>query len=732
MDLTAGRGENHSPLKIGRLRSIAEPKRLPAVSHPKPLRHVQPGSFMARSGVVFLLSFVSGLLIDSAVSGADQLQKNQAKVDQRFLELDRDHNGSITSAELPQTAVFNSIDANRDGQISLEEARAHFSELRSPQSGSTKDASNSNAKLVCDPSIPRRFRRLKPSEHSVGRIMPSISFRDIDGGHHNLADCKSMPAMVIAVTSTTCPLSKRFLPTFAKIEKLYSPKIRFIYVNPISTDSNESIRSAIQSNDLKGPYVRDPDGTLLSALGARSSTDCFVVDQAMTLCYRGAVDDQYGIGYSLAEPRQSLLAEALESVIVGRTPTIAATDAPGCRLKFASGNKSKTAKSTNQVTYHNRISRILQIHCAECHHEGGVAPFALTSYQDAQAHAGMIAEVLKDGTMPPWFAAPQKSVSMAWMHDRSLSAADKADLLTWLDGDQAVGNPAESPVPIKFSDDWHMGTPDALWSIPKPISIPASGVMPYQTAITETHLAEDKWVSGFEIRPTARGVVHHVGVFVETGPNSEQMSTDAENTGSYFALYVPGSNWRRFPEGCAKLLPKGAKLRFEIHYTPNGTATEDQTQIGFYFSNKPPQHELKMIGIVNRTLKIPPQAPNHAEMSGITLPNDIQIVSLMPHMHARGKAFRIQSISKSGEVITLLDVPRYDFNWQLAYQFATPQSIAKGTKIKVTGWFDNSERNPANPDPLKTVTFGPQSADEMLVGYVEFIVPSESPAATSR
>lgn len=716
MDLNAGRVTDDLPTAIGQVRFVAG-------------RHSSPAARHAITFAVFCAAFGVSL---SAILVAAEQQKSMAKVDHRFQELDRDRNGSITPAELPQPAIFSAIDANHDGSISLEEARAHFTDLKNPQTGSSKDSSN-NGKVACDAAVPRRYRRLKPSDHLVGRIMPEIAFRDIDGGNHNLAECKSAQATVIAVTSTSCPLSKRFLPTLARIEKLYVGKINFIYVNPISTDSNESIRSAIQVNDLKGPYVRDPEGTLLSVLGARSSTDCFVVDQAMTLRYRGAVDDQYGLGYSLAEPQQSLLAEALDAVLLGKTPTIAATDAPGCRLKLASYNKSKSSsKTATQITYHNRISRIMQAHCAECHHDGGVAPFALTSYQDVEAHAGMIAEVLKEGTMPPWFAAPQKTVSMAWMHDRSLSATDKADLLTWLGSDQAIGNPADAPIPAKFSDDWQMGTPDVLWSIPKPISVPASGVMPYQTAIIETRLEEDKWVYGFEIRPTAREVVHHIGVYVEAGPHPDQMGSDAESTGSYFALYVPGTSWRRFPEGCAKLLPKGAKLRFQIHYTPNGTPVEDQTQIGFYYAKQPPQHELKMIGVVNPKLKIPPFAPNHCETCWIALPNDIQIVSLLPHMHARGKAFRLQSISKSGEMTTLLDVPRYDFNWQLAYQFATPQAIPKGTKLKVTGWFDNSDKNPANPDPTKTVGVGLQSTDEMLVGYVEFIVPHETLATTSR
>ena len=181
-------------------------------------------------------------------------------------------------------------------------------------------------------TIRQRFRRLKPAECAVGRIIPNLQFRDIDGVAHRLAEFRSWPATVIAVTSTSCPLSKRCLPTLARLEKQYAKDVRFVFVNSTPTDGDETIRAAIQTNGLQGPYVLDPDGTLLASLGAKSTTDCFVIDSALTLRYRGAVDDQYGFGYARAQPEQSLLADALDAVLHGRTPEIAATDAPGCSL----------------------------------------------------------------------------------------------------------------------------------------------------------------------------------------------------------------------------------------------------------------------------------------------------------------------------------------------------------------------------------------------------------------
>ncbi len=580
---------------------------------------------------------------------------------------------------------------------------------------------------VPETAIRRRFRRLKPAECGVGRVIPDLQFRDIDGVAHRVAEFKSWRATVIAVTSTSCPLSKRCLPTLARLEKQYAKDVRFVFVDPTPTDGDETIREAIQTNGLKGPYVLDPDGTFLAPLGAKSTTDCFVIDKALTLRHRGAVDDQYGFGYTLAQPEQSLLADALDAVLHGRAPEIAATDAPGCSLGLRQRVPSGSQGAMNaSLTYHNRISRIIQANCVECHRPGGAAPFSLMHPNDVMAHAAMISEVVKNGTMPPWFAAPPpRGTASKWANDRSLTAADKSDLDDWLNGDRRSGDPADAPVAVAYSDAWQIGEPDAVVQLPTPVAVPAEGVMPYQHIIVPTNFDEDKWVRGVELRPTARDVVHHVGVFVESGPQPEEKGNEAENSGAYLALYVPGNSCRLFPAGCAMPLPRGARLRFQIHYTPNGAATQDQTQLALVFAKERPQYEVHVTGIVNHAIKIPPKESRHRESGWLRLRSDIQILSFLPHLHLRGKAFRYEAISKGGVSTTLLDIPRYDFNWQLAYYLAEPLSLRKGTKLRVTGWYDNSPENPANPDPTSTVYWGQQTYDEMLVGYIEYIVPGE-------
>ena len=253
--------------------------------------------------------------------------------------------------------------------------------------------------------------------------------------------------------------------------------------------------------------------------------------------------------------------------------------------------------------------------------------------------------------------------------------------------------------------------------IPQPIDIKATGRMPYVHTRVSTPFEEDRWVQAVEIQPTARAAVHHVLVFIqEAGRGRNEIDEEA----GFFAAYVPGNTYQQYPRGLAKKLPAGANLIFQIHYTPNGTATLDQTRLGVVFADQPPQHVIRNTGISNHRIAIPPGAENHAETASLNVPSDVRVIALMPHMHLRGKAFRYEVTFPDGRRERLLEVPRYDFNWQLEYRLTEPLEIPRGSQIGITGWFDNSERNPANPDPTATVKWGPQTEDEMLLGYVEY------------
>ena len=172
--------------------------------------------------------------------------------------------------------------------------------------------------------------------------------------------------------------------------------------------------------------------------------------------------------------------------------------------------------------------------------------------------------------------------------------------------------------------------------------------------------------------------------------------------------------------GSERNWPPGSRPKFQIHYTPNGTAAEDRSRLGSDLADREPKHVVQVTGIANPRLSIPPGAENHEVKASRTLPADVTIYAFFPHMHLRGKAFRYEAVFPDGHSQLLLDVPRYDFNWQLSYRLAEPIELPKGTVLNLTGWYDNSKNNPANPDPTRTVKWGPQTFDEMMLGYIEY------------
>lgn len=593
-------------------------------------------------------------------------------------------------------------------------------------------------------SVRQGPKRLNPMEHGIGRLVPDLALLDLRGTSGKLSELQTRRAIVIAFTSTTCPLSKKFAPTLAQLERKYGePEVAFVFVNPTASEPDEALLASIRTLGLAGTYVRDNEGEIARALGAAKTTDAFVLDARRTLIYRGAVDDQYGLGYALEAPRRQYLAEAIEATLRGDRPEAAATDAPGCPLDVKSldvktpdvksdrnsGKKrDKNKRPAAEITFHNRISRILQNHCVECHREGGAGPFPLDDYDDVASHAAAIRSVIDRGVMPPWFAVPPaKGPAPRWSNDPSLPPEERKDLLSWLGGDKPAGDPSEAALPRRFPSDWKIGKPDLIVQLPQPVAVKATGTMPYHDVIAPTELTEDKWIRAIEIHPSTPEVVHHVMVFVlppaakDSGRKDEVRfeEADVKLARGYFAAYVPGNSTSELPDDCAKLLPAGSRLHFQFHFAPNGTAATEQTRIGFVYAKAPPANVVQVKGVGNGQLSIPPGAPNHAESGMLRLMNDTRILSYLPHMHLRGKAFRYEAQLPDGQMQVLLDIPRYDTNWQISYRLAEPLELPKGTVIRATGWFDNSRNNPANPDPTKTVTWGPQVYDEMLLGYIE-------------
>jgi hypothetical protein len=384
------------------------------------------------------------------------------------------------------------------------------------------------------------------------------------------------------------------------------------------------------------------------------------------------------------------------------------------------------------VTYHNRISRIIDEGCKSCHSTTGNAPMPLENYKQVAERRATIEFMTKSGRMPPWFAHRQIG---EWANDRSLSERDLKDLLTWAHNGAAEGSPKDAPVAKKFIKGWNIGTPDAIVAASDTFKVPAQGVVEYKYSYTKTNFDEDKWITAMEIRPEAAKAVHHVIVFIEE-PGREPDSRKRKpgdpapqgGLAGFFAATAPGTPAMFFPEGTAKKLPKGAWLKFQIHYTPNGTEYLDNTKIGFLFTDKPATQEVQTRSAANTRFEIKPYEKDQTFFAEVTLRNGGTLLNLFPHMHTRGQAFKYDLISPTGtDTTTILDVPNYNFNWQTYYAFKKPLDVPAGSKIRVTATYNNSKDNPFNPDPSKTVRFGEQTFEEMMIGYFDYL-PNPAPA----
>jgi len=410
-------------------------------------------------------------------------------------------------------------------------------------------------------------------------------------------------------------------------------------------------------------------------------------------------------------------------------------------ILFAGSNSPLSAQSTGATpTFSKDIAPIIYKHCASCHRPGEIAPMSLLSYDEVRPWAAAIRSKVATGAMPPWHsAAPRGQFS----NDRRLTDGEKDLIMRWVAGGAPKGNAKDQPPLPVFEDNWEIGKPDAIITMPEPYVVPASGVLAYQNITVPTNFTEDKWVQAIEVRPGTRSVVHHILVFAsgrrpnrgytqivppirrrERTGTSEQDSKRAE---VLIATTAPGTNAMVFQPGTAMRLPAGAIIRFQIHYTTNGTEASDRSSVGMIFAKHPPEKEMHTSAFFNPLLVLPAGAEDVAVPSVIQFEQDVHLTALFPHTHLRGKSWDYKIVYPDGRTETVLPVPHYDFNWQTYYIFTNPLPVPKGSKLEAVAHFDNSVNNASNPDPTKDVHWGEQTWDEMQYTGINYIIDDESP-----
>jgi hypothetical protein len=374
---------------------------------------------------------------------------------------------------------------------------------------------------------------------------------------------------------------------------------------------------------------------------------------------------------------------------------------------------------------------------------------SLLTYEDARPWAKSIRDEVSAGHMPPWHAAAPHGT---FTNERRLTDDEKATLLKWAVNGAPKGDPKELPAAPRYPDGWMIGKPDVVLEMQEDYNVPADGVVQYEYFYIPTNFTEAKWVQAIEVRPGNRGVVHHVLAYYRAAPDmtrtpvlqpnvSKSRITDSPVRGRrpakaglpprrLLGTYAPGTNPQVMPPGTALRLEPGGIIELQMHYATNGTPAADRTKIGLVFATSENPREVRVSQFLNGVFTLPAGASDVSVDADVSFLQDTTVWGIFPHTHLRGKKWRYVLELPDGTTKTILDVPRYDFNWQTYYMFTEPLQVPRGSKIVSTAWYDNSAANKSNPDPRADVTWGDQTWEEMQYTGILFS-PAVAPATAA-
>lgn len=556
----------------------------------------------------------------------------------------------------------------------------------------------------------------------AAKEVPNFMLLDDAGKAHEFHRADGKVA-VLFFTGVGCPVARKSAPKLQALQQKFGKDVSILVIDSEAPGDIPAVqKEKTELGFANVPVLMDSHQALALALGVDRTAEVVAVDtKEWNVIYRGAIDDQLTEGAEKPAPEHTYLQDAITSFLAGQPVATPSTAAKGCLITF-----EKSAATTDApISYTKQVAPLLREKCVACHREGEIGPFAFSSYAVAKRKARMMEEVLLTQRMPPWSADPHYG---QFVDTPTLTTAETQMLLRWVEqgAPQDAGkDPLTEPLPPL--EEWPLGKPDYVIKLPHPEEIPATGVLDYRHIRIDSPVTEDVWLGATVVKPGNRKVVHHAIVYAQfPGARSEEVFRGVKIAG-----WAPGRNLVKLPQGTGVFLGKNAKIEIEIHYTTNGTPQTDDTEIGLYVLKEKPALAYRTGMAIKLAFQIPPFTEDSPTSANYTFKRDSMLYTLTPHMHVRGSRMSYEAIFPDGKRETLLSVPRYDFNWQTSYRLVQPRFIPAGTKIICSGAFDNSTKNPFNPDPSKTVHWGQQSWDEMFIGYLGF-AEVQPPAAPSQ
>ena len=560
-------------------------------------------------------------------------------------------------------------------------------------------------------------------EGVVGMRVDDFQLLDHMGVAHRLFYYSDAPAIVVMTQGNGCPIVRNAVPAYRQVRDNYQEQgVKFFLLNSNLQDNKTTIAKEVADFGFDIPVLVDENQLVGESLNVTRTAEVFVIDpKSRKIVYHGPVDDRLTYQNQKAKAEFSYLSDALDAVIAGETVKISQVDAPGCIVNFP--ERDNKERHTN-ISYHDTIAPILEERCVECHQVGGIGPWAMTSYDMIKGFSPMIREVIRTDRMPPWHSDPNIG---SFLHDRSLTSKEIKTLVHWIEAGSPRGEGYDPLAdPRESLPDWPLGVPDLILTVPS-FDVPATGVVDYQRPYVVNPLEEGKWLRASTVKVGSRESVHHVLTgYLKEIPKSGQ--SNEVRWGASVGGYAVGAESMIAREGLGTYIPAGGAIGLQMHYTPFGREVTDTTQIGLYFYDKRPPRMLRNSVIMDFSIEIPPEKANHAETAYLEFPKDAELFYAFPHAHYRGQSSTLAIRYPDGREEMILSLPKYDFNWQRAYEFKDPIKVPAGAKLIARYTYDNSTQNAANPDPSKKIVWGDQSFEEMLYTAISYRWTDETSA----
>lgn len=543
------------------------------------------------------------------------------------------------------------------------------------------------------------------AEVPIGTKIDNLKFKDIRYLERSLDNFGAPKAYVLVFIKNDCPLAQRYLPKAAAMDKEFAAEgVQFILVNTGSGDSIMDMAQHVLDYDVDTPVVKDVQGDVAKALGVTRTPQAVVLDAQRVIQYRGRFDDEFRLGGERPAPTRLDLHEAIVELLAGKPVSVPETVAEGCLITYAA-----LPTPDKPVTYSEHIAPIINKNCVQCHQKGGGAPITLQGFDKTTAYGDMIAEVVSEERMPPWYAHPSYG---AFENEARLKPEERLLIRQWVAGGMPKGDAPEVADGAVAPAEWRI-EPDVIITARANNAVKATGFVPYVYTMMPYKFEKDTWVEAIEIKASNTRIMHHANLFYS--PHGLDF-TRSEN---FLTGQVPGGAAATVPPGHALFIPAGSTLGLQLHYVTTGKVEVDRPQVALRFARGPITKRLYYKILDNSKFEIPPFARAHAVKSSAEMETDSTLIAFFSHMHLRGRDMTFYATPPGGERETLMSLPNYNFNWQLAYHVAPGvKLLPKGTKMSAVAHFDNSTFNPYNPDPTKTIEEGPQTVDEMMQGFM--------------